>query len=519
MVRKPFLPFLLACMFLCGPAAGTSMADSLEKELRQDLLESQKVVAQAEARLRTGGPLAAEAARLKSVAEQVRASHLLMSERLRQRSEQAASIGGKAAERQDEVAEAYTEAIERYLSIIDALPPDGAMSPATLDELKELTDKIAPRKKLPLLGTLPYKHLGYPSREPAVAPVHVPAYKGGACDITPADTAASKEAPASKQISELAQSLQWNPVLIYEWVKNNVETEWYWGVMKGAEETLRQKSGNDADQAALLVSLLRASGFPSRFVKGTIEFFPGIEKAKNLTGLDDPLKIAAFFQKAGIPFKPVVAGGGIANFQLEHIWVECQIPYSNYRGAVIDDFGKTWLALDTAIKPSGYTPNTPLDIPDSVTAFLPEDYLKGLQEKTPLEFTRQKVEAYLNANHPGKNWQDLLASRTLNHDVLKILPSSLQFKQVAVTGEYTELPADLRHQVKFSAAAEGRELFSLTLDALRLSNRKVHVEAGVAHQPVVQYEIMLARRQRGLRHDDRFLVKGGVQQLLGSASL
>ncbi len=46
--------------------------------------------------------------------------------------------------------------------------------------------------------------------------------------------------------------------------------------MKGAEETLRQKSGNDCDQATLFAALLRASGFPTRYVRGTIEFFPDI---------------------------------------------------------------------------------------------------------------------------------------------------------------------------------------------------------------------------------------------------
>jgi len=124
--------------------------------------------------------------------------------------------------------------------------------------------------------------------------------------------------------------------------------------MKGAEETLRQKSGNDCDQAALLIALLRASGYPARYVRGMIEFFPDLERAKNLIGLDDPAKIAEFFQKAGIPYKPVIQGGRIANFQIEHIWVETQVPYSNYRGSIIDEHGKAWLGLDTSIKVKGY---------------------------------------------------------------------------------------------------------------------------------------------------------------------
>ena len=79
-------------------------------------------------------------------------------------------------------------------------------------------------------------------------------------------------------------------------LKNNIKTEWYWGLMKGAEETLRQKSGNDADQAALLVAMLRSAGFPARFVQGTIEFFPNLEVARNITGINDAQDLLVFFQ-------------------------------------------------------------------------------------------------------------------------------------------------------------------------------------------------------------------------------
>lgn len=89
---------------------------------------------------------------------------------------------------------------------------------------------------------------------------------------------------------------------IYQWVKDNIKTEWYWGSMKGAEQTLLQKSGNDADQAALLVALLRSSGFPSRYVRGVIGFFPDMGRARQLLGIESNQELAAFFQKTGIPF-------------------------------------------------------------------------------------------------------------------------------------------------------------------------------------------------------------------------
>jgi hypothetical protein len=477
--KKFFLLGLVTLLFVCGPLSGKSAADELEKGISRDIQESKATLAKAAVKLQSGTPASAEIAALRSLAESIRASHLLMGERLRQHGEKAAALGAKATARQSLVTDAYVKAIEDYLALIDALPPDGTVTPEAFATLKNLLDRLAPPKKKPLLGALPYKHLGYPAREPAASPSVVPAYRGGTRSVTPADIAASAEAPLSKEITTLAQSLQWNPVLIYEWVKNNVETEWYRGIMKGAEETLRQKSGNDADQAALLVALLRASGFPARYVTGTIEFFPGIDKLKNLIGIDEPLQIATFFQKAGIAFKPVIAGGGIANFQIEHVWVESQIPYSNYRGAVIDDMGKSWLGLDTSIKPAGYTRNSPFEIPASVTDVIREEYLQGLQENLPVEFLQGRVGDYLSVNQPGKGWQDALASRTLNPDVLKIIPASLQFKQIAITGEYAELPVGLRHQLRFTASSNDVELFSLSVDAMRLSNRKV----ALAYEP------------------------------------
>jgi transglutaminase-like putative cysteine protease len=106
-----------------------------------------------------------------------------------------------------------------------------------------------------------------------------------------------------------------------------VESEWYWGVQKGAEETLRQKSGNDADQACLFIALLRASGYPSRYVRGTIELLPDFNRVKYLTGIENEQDLLAFFRKAGIPAKSIVSGGKLKDIQIEHIWVESQIPY------------------------------------------------------------------------------------------------------------------------------------------------------------------------------------------------
>jgi hypothetical protein len=326
---------LLVVAFFTSPPTHAADLD-LEKGLHKAFEQSRSFIERAQKKLADGRSISTELDRLKTAAEHIKASHLLLQERFRAREEKVSDMGANAPERHRMMVEGYLRALEEYLALLDSLPPTGEhVSESILADLKALLDQILHKRKPLIFGTLPYRNLNYPAQQPTEAPPITPAYRGGNDAVSQDDLKGTREAPVSEEIANLAQSLGWNPVLIYEWVKNNIETEWYWGCMKGAEETLRQKSGNDCDQAALLIALLRASGFPSRYVRGVIEFFPDMERVQNLTGIEDPEKIAEFFQKAGIPFRPVVSGGKIANFQLEHFWVESQIPFANFHGAVL----------------------------------------------------------------------------------------------------------------------------------------------------------------------------------------
>lgn len=452
-----------------------SHASTLASDLSNSLGESRRVASLALSKSRNGQPASTEMSRLTALRDELAALRLLHAEYGSSVASRASSLGGNALERQQAFTTTLPPVLDDLIVKLDAAIKSG--SAEDLQQLLDIINRLSPSRPRPLLGTLPYKHSGYPPREPETSPLVAPAYKGGDRTVHPADTAASAEAPLTREIVELAQSLQWNPVLIYEWVKNNVETEWYWGSMKGAGETLRQKSGNDADQASLLVALLRAANFPARYVRGTIDFFPGIEHAKNLIGLDDPISIADFLRKAGIPFKPVISGGGIANFQIEHIWVEAFIPYANYRGAVLDEQGKLWLGLDTSIKPRGYSRGQGGGVPADMLATLRDDYLKGIQALTPLEYLAAKLDEQLAESQPGKSWSDLRDTAVLIPDVLKIIPDSMQFNQIAITGEYQALPEELKHKLTITATAGGNELFSITQDTRKLSNRRLALRA------------------------------------------
>ncbi|MDT8318719.1 MAG: transglutaminase domain-containing protein [bacterium] len=489
--RFEWLAGLAAAVIATGLLFATTVfaGGDMEASMQADLGEVRNLASRGIGKIEAGESAEAEVSEIRARLEGLKASHLLMKDRFAKRGEKAKGQGAKASMRQGEAEERYVKGLDSILDLMEKVSAKGWGQKRKLRNLKEAIDKSVRKRKLPIHGTLPYRHLNLPARKPVSEPFLIPAYRGGdAGAVADADLKSSDEAPISKEIAQLAESLHWNPVEIYEYVKNNMETEWYYGCMKGAEETLRQKSGNDCDQATLLVSLLRASSFPARYVTGVMEFFGGLEQAKNLTGIADPMKIAAFFQKAGIPYEPIIEGGKISSFRLQHVWVEALIPYANYRGAVIDGHGKTWLALDTSIKARGYQYNSPEDIFSGQWPVV-SDQLNGLRDNylttpippyqggdqgevvlTPLEH----LEGLFTAN--SLQTTDFMRTKTLKPEVLNIIPAGLQFYTAAVTGEYAALPEGLKQKARFIASStQNAELLNYELPLYKLSGRRVAI--------------------------------------------
>jgi 2-dehydro-3-deoxygluconokinase len=74
------------------------------------------------------------------------------------------------------------------------------------------------------------------------------------------------------EIQSLADGLRNDPLKIYEYVRNYIDYQCYYGSKKGAHLTLMEGSGNDMDQAALLVALLRAAGHSAGYTHGPAQF-------------------------------------------------------------------------------------------------------------------------------------------------------------------------------------------------------------------------------------------------------
>lgn len=70
------------------------------------------------------------------------------------------------------------------------------------------------------------------------------------------------------EIQQLADGLMNDPKLIFDYVRNRIKYSHYFGVKKGAHLTMVNGSGNDFDQCALLMALLRASKLTAEYQFG-----------------------------------------------------------------------------------------------------------------------------------------------------------------------------------------------------------------------------------------------------------
>ena len=161
---------------------------------------------------------------------------------------------------------------------------------------------------------------------------------------TDADLAETIEVQFTPEIQAIAQSLGYSPVKIYEYVRNNFKFEPYYGSLKGAQQTLLEKAGNDFDQVSLLITLLRASNIPARYVYGTVEI--PIEDIKSWLGIDDTNMALTALASSGIPLTAITSGGAVSAVRLEHVWCQTFVSYGPSRGA-LEGSGDMWVDLDT----------------------------------------------------------------------------------------------------------------------------------------------------------------------------
>jgi len=154
------------------------------------------------------------------------------------------------------------------------------------------------------------------------------------------------------EIESLAVGLRNDPVKIFEYVHNYIRYESYFGSKKGAHLTLLEGSGNEHDQSALLVALLRAAGLNPSYKYGPCFFtysqlaswfglssspfshwtnaqmiayyYPtGGAPAGFPTAIQrQKLTIISFLTARGYPFVDLYDDGTTSYYSIPHVWVD-----------------------------------------------------------------------------------------------------------------------------------------------------------------------------------------------------
>lgn len=259
----------------------------------------------------------------------------------------------------------------------------------------------------------------------------------------PEDYEASIDAPITPEIQALADRLDNDPAKIHWWVRENIRYEPYYGAMQGAEQTLVSRMGNDIDTASLLISLLRASGYPSRYVYG--EATAPREEVFNLLGVDSVQEALRIMWGAGIPAE--FDGHG---FVIERVWVETYTEPRPYLEGHWVQLDASWMPAENYTKIGEYV---------SVTSTI---NATELQEGALAEATINETAGYVT--DINTSFIDSYTSSHVTTEVLQnitegffipeekmppeevYLPLSMQF-DFNKSYEYSVLPDALKYQI------------------------------------------------------------------------
>jgi len=317
-----------------------------------------------------------------------------------------------------------------------------------------------------------------------------------------------QEVIIDSKIEALAKELRNNPVEIYNYVRNNITYEPYYGAKKGSAGCLKEKVCNDVDTASLTIALLRASGIPARYKKSLT--LVSVDQLKNLLGVDENKTIYAALAQNDIPIFRV-SGVAITDLDLADLtaethfavqWVLGEVFYEyDERGANIDNeqsFSevttdadlkaellkypkKQWIPFDTIFK--SYT-RTKKDILVDTASMNIEtfwtDYFKYQGSLSPLEKYKADLKTATN-----KEVKDYLSTLTLSTETADFIPNSLPYALGSGTygggvinpETFSSLDDRFRTKVKISLLKESdrSSLFSKTFYGSDVNNKPLNL--------------------------------------------
>jgi len=275
------------------------------------------------------------------------------------------------------------------------------------------------------------------------------------------DFSTSDDVDRSKDIKDLAAELGKSPKNIYNWVYNNIHYIPSFGSIQGATQTLHNKQGNAFDIASLLISLLRESNVPARYVYGTV--LMSADQVNNwVGGVDDIQSARVIMAQGGIPGSAVSYGGRHEKLRFEHVWVEAY-------GLFNEDRRFKWNPMDAAFKQYNYTEGVDL----LSEAGIDSDQFQGVVEhagtvneaegwvsnvditemQTQLAHYQTAIQDYLSGLPENTVLSEVIGGQKIIKHTADSIPA-LPYEDFVRTRSFAELPDKLRHYFRVELASK-----------------------------------------------------------------
>jgi RHS repeat-associated protein len=261
-------------------------------------------------------------------------------------------------------------------------------------------------------------------------------------------------------LNELAKKLNYDPLKIYKFVKEEIDFEYYNGRVKNLKSVVLTKKANDIDQAVLLAELLRISKVPARYVSGYVHLDVRDARIKNWLNVKSAFGVKDLIESVDTRYSgynlaeyirastSILLDNGDKSVISKFVWVESCVPTSNYRntGADVNSAG-TWHSLMPSFNEVDINEGTIL------TNFFEFDYDSYIKDSTKLKVYDEILSQVSNFS----GGQALITKRIPLKSNIDFLPISLPLKVFPQSytkfesGLYTtKIPDSWRLKVRYS---------------------------------------------------------------------
>ena len=290
---------------------------------------------------------------------------------------------------------------------------------------------------------------------------------------------AAAAADISPEIQELARGLRHDPKLIYDYVHNHIDYVPYFGSLKGATLTYLDGSGNDFDQASLMIALLRASGYTGQYVFGTMTILG--TTLSNWLGVNQIAQaIGTVLASGGIPIDALWSDGGA---QFRRVWVKATIDGVDY---VFDPAFKSYTYTDKIDlgQVMSYSRNGLMAAVNS-GATVTADYAQNMNEanlRSMLSTYASNLVNTIRTNYPNKNVDDIIGGR-------KIVQTNLIGYQTSlpgtITAQWSDIPSEYTTTLRIQHAG-----IDYTFNTADLAGKRLTLThaAGAGNRPEIRLD-------------------------------